>query len=406
MRFAESRMRLLVLYANYTDQLSYYNDWLDAFCKSELFLTTKIDIVSQGASELVRSASKAVDAIVLLHSTNADTTSYLEPCIGALLERRARLLSFVGNEVNIPGAPISDKRRLFSRIQPEFIATQLLQEAGVYLFGDVAVRSVVAIPHALNPDVYQPECPSHLRPIDIGARSAKYLPHIGDVDRNRLLAFFQARGSELGLKTDISDRRRTRKGWADFLNSCKGTVATEAGSWFLERDDRTVNKIRDRAIESKRSTLVIRQHSKLYKVAKLLPARIRRLVRSLLKTGFIQHEALIDEGVDADEVLRTYFSGRQRPPFYGKCISSRHFDAIGTKTCQIMFPGRFNDILVADQHYFALSADFSNLKSVLEQFKDPAARHRIADTAYSMVMERHTYTHRMRSVYDTLASSG
>ena len=81
---------------------------------------------------------------------------------------------------------------------------------------------------------------------------------------------------------------------------------------------------------------------------------------------------------------------------YGKCISSRHFEAIGTKTCQIMFHGRFNDILEADQHYLALNQDFSNLEDVLVRFLDPTHRRAIVEEAYTYVMDTHTYAHRMR----------
>ena len=71
---------------------------------------------------------------MLLHSTNGDTTIYLEPHIEALAHRKVPLLTFVGNEVNLPGSPIADKRRLFEILKPEYIATQLLLEAGKYLF--------------------------------------------------------------------------------------------------------------------------------------------------------------------------------------------------------------------------------------------------------------------------------
>ena len=84
------------------------------------------------------------------------------------------------------------------------------------------------------------------------------------------------------------------------------------------------------------------------------------------------------------------------------CISSRHFDAIGTKTCQIMFRGRFNDILKADQHYVALNQDFSNLEDALARFLDPTHRRTMVEEAYSHVMDAHTYDHRMRLLYDIL----
>ena len=135
--------------------LSYFDDWLDAFRGYEGFETRAINIVATDATAL-RAEIGDVDAIVLLHSTNGDTTEYIEPFTSVLADRRVPLLSFVGNELNLPGSPISAKRRLFAGMRPDWIATQLLEEAGNFLFGDVVERAVIAIPHALNPNVFRP----------------------------------------------------------------------------------------------------------------------------------------------------------------------------------------------------------------------------------------------------------
>jgi hypothetical protein len=70
-----------------------------------------------------------------------------------------------------------------------------------------------------------------------------------------------------------------------------------------------------------------------------------------------------------------------------------------------MFRGRFNDILVADEHYIALEPDFSNVESVLASFHDPVRRRKVVDAAYDLVHAEHTYAHRMEQVYDLLAGS-
>ena len=72
----------------------------------------------------------------------------------------------------------------------------------------------------------------------------KYIPHLGDDDRNRIAEKFVELGREGKIKIDVSNNRLNRSGWADFLNLCKGTVSTEAGSWFIEHDDATVEAIR------------------------------------------------------------------------------------------------------------------------------------------------------------------
>ena len=105
-------------------------------------------------------------------------------------------------------------------------------------------------------------------------------------------------------------------------------------------------------------------------------------MRKAMRNGPIRHEALINEQLDPKEIFDQFFANRPRPQFYSKCISSRHFDAAGTKTCQIMFRGRFNDIFQANEHYLALEPDFSNIDEVLAAFRDPVRRQQVTDAAY------------------------
>lgn len=395
-RLAQSRVRTLVLHADYTTRLSYYDDWLDALRAAPDFAVTAHNICARGGHEAIRREIAAAELVVLLHSTNGDTTDYLEPFVGALQARRGRLLSFVGNEVNLPGSPIAAKRELFRRIEPDFVATQLLLEAGEYLFGDLVRARVIALPHALNAQAFRPLVPQAQRPIAIGVRAVKYIPHLGDDDRNRLHDYFAGRDFGPDFPVDISDQRFDRDGWAGFLNNCRGTVSTEAGSWYLERDDATVSAIRRYLQERNRGRgIVIANDSPLRRLGHKLPWPVRVAVRKLLRRGPVRHEAAVNETVPFAEIHDRFFRARPRPPVYGKCISSRHFDAIGTKTCQIMFPGRFNDILTADEHYLALAPDFSNIDDVLARFRDQAYRQAMVDRAYEHVMSAHTYAHRV-----------
>ena len=399
----ESRIRLLALYAQYTDTFSYFDDWLDAIREYPGFDVIAIDIIPSGARRRIKRAIREVDAVLLLHSTNGDSITYLERHVPILADRRVPLITFVGNEVNLPGFTIAGKRRVFSAIRPEWIATQLLEEAGQYLFGDLVTRRVVPIPHALNASAFRPIRNPDTRPIDIGSRFMRYMPHLGDNDRNRIGEAFLKIGSERGMKIDISNDRLNRVGWASFLNLCKGTISTEAGSWFLERDDATVEAIR-RYVYEAAGGILITNDSKLWPAVHTLPGWVRRGAKGILgSVGFkFRYETVINEAQSYSDVDARFFKDKPRPAVYGKCISSRHFDAIGTKTCQIMFRGRFNDILKADQHYVALNQDFSNLEDALARFLDSTHRRTMVEEAYSHVMDAHTYDHRMRLLYDIL----
>jgi hypothetical protein len=399
----ESRIRVLTLCANYTTQLSYFDDWRDALRDYPGFETIAVDIVASDAKARIRNALGEVDAVVLLHSTNGDTVAYLDRHAEALAGRRVPLVAFVGNEVNLPGSSIGAKRRVLQAIRPEWIATQLLAEAGQFLFGDIASRGVVSIPHALNPAVFQSTTDPAARPIDIGVRANRYPPHIGDDDRNGMMDRFTRLGRERPIKVDISNVRLDRDGWVGFLNRCKGTVSTEAGSWFLERDDVTVEAIR-RDLRGRARNLEIANDSALWRIAQFIPRSLRRPAARLFRAagGRFEYQTATADAAMSQDVLARFFAGRPRPAFYGKCISSRHFDAIGAKTCQLMFRGRFNDILQADRHYIALDHEFRNLDDALRRFLDAAERKSIVDEAYSHVMESHTYAHRMRQLHQVL----
>lgn len=149
------------------------------------------------------------------------------------------------------------------------------------------------------------------------------------------------------MKIDISNARFDRRRWADFLNRCKGTISTEAGSWFLEKDDATVEAIRSYVYEQT-SGILIANDSRLWILARALPLWVRRKAKWTLGALGVGYETLINEAQSYSDIHTRFFKDKPRPPIYGKCISSRHFEAIGTKTCQIMFRARFNDILNPD----------------------------------------------------------
>ena len=396
-----------MLFAHYTTRLSYYDDWLDAFSAAPEFAVTSLDISNWNAKRRLQGLVKEAELVVLLHSTNGDTTTYLDPLATILQERKGLLLSFVGNEVNLPGSPIAAKRRVFSRIEPDIIATQLLAEAGEHLFGDLARSKVISLPHALNTEVFRPGTPQRARPIDVGVRAARYPPHLGDDDRNRLHDFFHAHAFDPALNVDIGSQRLNRKGWADFLERCRATVSSEAGSWYLERDDSTVEAIRayvTRQVASK--GLMIRNDSPLRRLGHKLPWPIRAALHRIMGQGPLRHESTVSRNLPFDEIFERFFAGRPRCPVYSKCISSRHFDAIGAGTVQILLNGRYNDILVPDRHFIALAPDYSNIDDVMERFADVSYRETMANEALQHVMAEHTYGSRMSALRMAVEAAG
>jgi hypothetical protein len=396
-------VRTLVLTLAYPSRTSYYDDWADAFRASRVFDATIGNIFDPGERRRIARSIGDWEAIVVLHSCTADSLMYAAPLAAALKHRRGKLVSFVGNELNLPWAPLGEKIAWLNDVAPDVVATQVLEEAGAWLYAETGAR-VISVPHALNPEIFRARTPQAERRIDIGARSFRYLAYIGDDDRNRIYDFFAANPFEPKLALDFSTEHRfDRAGWAAFLNSCKATIATEAGSWYLDRDDATVRAIRDfAAARANRPGLTIRADSPLRRVAHRLPYRVRAALGAALRTGPVRYEAFEAEALDPVEIHGRFFAGKPRAPVYAKCISSRHFDAIGTKTLQIMFPGRYNDILRAGEHYLALDPDFSNARDCLEALRDTGLRERIAEAALAHVMAGHTYKHRLAALAEAL----
>lgn len=391
-------MKTAILTLQYPSRASYYEDWREAFLASPDFSCTVYNIFTRPGRRAAQQACATSDLIIILHSCNADSLHYAQQLTGALQNRRGKLLSFVGNELNMPWAPLSAKIAWLKTIRADFIATQLLQEAGNYLYASTGA-TIAAVPHALNPTAFSPGAPSAQRTTDIGGRSFRYSAFLGDDDRNRIFAYFAQTNFDPPLKLDLSHEHRfDRVGWSGFLQTCKATIATEAGSFFTMPTDDLVIAVQEYLQQQQGSGLTIGAGSPLHRLAQKLPYGIKQLLWKILRHSPIKHEAQTAEVIDATEIQARFFANTPRPPAYTKAISSRHFDAIGSGTVQIMFPGRYNDILRPGDHYLELRPNFSNIADVLAQLRDPAFCDRLAARTRAEILTYHTYAHRAAQV--------
>jgi len=299
--------------------------------------------------------------------------------------------------------PLGEKRRFIAEVGADFVGTQLMSEAGEWLYEGTGAK-VLALPHALNDTVFRRETDDAARRIDVGGRSARYPAFLGIDDRNRLYDVFSRIAAEADLTIDIDGRdggRFGRPGWAAFLNDCRGTIATEAGSPYLERDDRLVLEIRE-FLKQRSGAPMLRVDGLAHSQSRRLPYGLKAKLRALLKWTPLRHEAIELEDAEFAEIKARFFEDRPPAPVYSRCISSRHFDAAGTGTCQLLVRGRYNDILAAGEHYFALEPDLANARDVIARFRDARERKRIADNAYAYIRDAHTYRHRLAALHAAL----
>jgi hypothetical protein len=399
----ENRIRTIVLTVRYGVRASYYEDWLDAFNASPLFAVTAFNLFSRAERRAAKRAVRDAELVVALHPCSADTLRFITPLKGALKARRGRFLMLVGNEYNLPWMRLADKLGFLRDTGADWVGTQLPLEAGRWLYDDTGA-AVLALPHAANERVFRRDTPDAARRVDIGGRSFRYPVFIGDDERNRVYDLVARLGPAAGLSVDIANNARLeRPAWAAFLNDCRGTIGTEAGTWYLERDDRTALAIREFLRAGSRAP-TIPADGWLHAATRHLPYGVKAGLKALLARLPVQHEALDTGDDDFAEIHARFFADQPRCPAYSKCISSRHFEAAATGTCQILVAGRYNDILRAGKHYIALDADLADAGAAIERFRDPAERRRIADAAHALVHDAHTYRHRLAALYAAVAA--
>ncbi|MBM3468437.1 MAG: hypothetical protein FJX71_03280 [Alphaproteobacteria bacterium] len=400
-------IKTLVLYSSYTNQISYFDDWVDAFKEHSSYESECINVYDARIDlSQIHHLIENTDLIVLHHSMNGDTLEYLKPFISPLKNRKGKLVSFVGNEINLPTIGMVPKIKILQELQTDVIATQLLQEAGEWLYSDCKDSKIISIPHALNPKAFYPIKNFGSRGIDIGTRSARYGVYLGDNDRNAIIHFFHENAKKFELSVDLgldnsSQKRFTRPEWASFLNSCKATLSSEAGSFYLEKDDRLVNQIQ-KYLKKSSERFVLPNETIARKIYRqILPSFVRKKIAHALKNHIVEVGNL-DEDSNFEEIYKKFFSKEQKCPAYSKAISSRHFDAIGTRTLHIMYPGRYNDILKAGEHYFALKNDHSNVEELIETLKNSELVNKTTGSTFDYVMSHHTHKHRLDTLLNVL----
>jgi len=329
--------------------VSYTIDWREAFCESP-----ELDVEVCNINNLVHYGRclltlRRYDLVVVSHAAAGDDMTVLLRSAHWLRRRRGKLVMFIGNEYDL----LDEKIGFIEAVGAEFICSQLPTPAARYLYRECGGSRILSMPHALNPTVYQPRGGAE-RPVDIGFIGDVYWPFVGDRERTELIEAFERDGAHWGLKCHIRKQRIARTEWAAFLNTCKGTIGAESGTYYLN----------DRG----------------------------RLLAAAREYNLLQHPE-----ASFEEVFEKFYRGQPRE-VSGKSISSRHFEPIGTKTCQILLEGEYNGVLAPDEHYISVRKDRSNLDEAVRRFRDEGYRRAIAERAYEHVMANHTYAHRVRSV--------
>jgi len=183
--------------------------------------------------------------------------------------------------------------------------------------------------------------PVDVRPYDLVYR-ARRLPYWfgrhGQL-KHRVAEVFAERAGAHGIKCDISTREEDAivgERWLDFLASGKAVIGCEGGTSVLDRG-----------------------------------GAIRVQIKALLQA---------DPELSFEEVSSRLPADWDGYQFFA--ISPRHFEAVVTKTCQILVEGSYDGVLVPNTHYIPLRRDLSNVDEVLEQIQDLDLVRGIVERAY------------------------
>ena len=349
----EQYQRLLYSLISPYEALSYINDWKEAFESSDELDVTSLNVLNQRhAHSYLQKHIKEFDLIILMHSVLGDNVEIIIPFGQVLKERTGKLLSFVGNEYDL----MLKKKAFLQNVDADYIASQLPHEAHTFVYKELSAQLIDA-PHALNENIYRPSKSNKV--YDIAFSGAKYGIFIGDQERNNLIETMANSTPQLKNKINIGrNKNLPRNLWVELLQSAKATVGAEAGTYYLDRNG------------------------------------------SLLE----QSKEYVQQNPDAnlDDLLEKIFDNTSIEYVSGKAISSRHFEPVGTKTCQILLEGNFNGILKEGEHYISVKKNFSNLKDVIDVYSDHDLRNQIVERAYAYISENHTYKNRVETITNKL----
>ena len=195
--------------------------------------------------------------------------------------------------------------------------------------------------------------PIEERPIDIVYRAA-HLPYwFGSQGqlKHRIADIVRRAAVAQGLRCNISTRLEdtiTGHQWLDFLASSRAVIGCESGSTCLDRRGE-------------------------------MKSRITRLLAEKPDLTFEEADRLLPPGWDDHRFL---------------AVSPRHFEAVMTRTCQVLVKGRYDGILIPEKHYISVEPDFSNLHEVLERLRDARDLQEMVDRAYDDIIDSGRYTHK------------
>lgn len=337
---------------NYWAPLSYCIDWRNAFLSSSRLDVMYCDINRPHEVLAAATAIDTFDLVVVSHIALGDNVADIARWTELLSKRKGPLVSFIGNEYDL----MDEKIKFLRDVKADIVCSQLALDAAQYFYEELKDSRVISLPHALNPEAYSAPRDS-VRNNDIGFIGAVYPSWVGDLERTMMILATAEIAPLLELRTDIRTQNLPRDAWSAFLQNTRAIIGAESGSYYLHR----------------RGGL-------------LMDA----------KKWCEQNPAAQFEDVEA-----RFFGDRSGAPS-GKTISSRHFEPIGTRTCQVLLEGDYAGVLKPNEHYIPVRKDLMDLPEALRRATNEAERYEMVNRTLEYALDAHTYAHRVNTLIDLL----
>ena len=164
---------------------------------------------------------------------------------------------------------------------------------------------------------------------------------------NLFLTMIDQAKYKMDIKVGVEHLIKGRK-WSKFLSSCRFVLGVESGSGALDKD----GSIRLQILEE------LKNNPKISDIE--------------LYEKFVRN-------IDGNLNL--------------KALSPRHFEAIESGTCQILYEGYYNGILVPYKHYLPLKKDHSNIKEIERLLSDEDQRLKIVKQAFNDIVANNKYSY-------------
>jgi hypothetical protein len=190
------------------------------------------------------------------------------------------------------------------------------------------------------------------RPLDVVYRATRLPYWFGSLGqlKHRIGEQAQLAATACGLSADISthpDDAIMGDEWFDFLAAGRSVVGCESGSSVLDPIGDTRKAIRAYLHDHPRATFE--------EVAAHMPR------------GWDDHRFA--------------------------AISPRHFEAVITRTCQVLVKGHYDGVFEPDRHYIPVRPDLADLGEALQRASDPAVASEVAERTYEEVYRSGRYTY-------------